>query len=687
MRAAPFVTTLTTRGGLVQVFVLPLGRLTDEALNRTVTSPLTVFPILEFMQCVVRYVESKTVTRMSLRVAVHGFDAVTPLGLLGTTMLHRLVLIHGTVVRVSSPVAQCTHMAFRCSSCRVVLTVPAVDGVLRYPVLCPTKRCRGTLFVPSTDEASCSEVQLLRVQESAHPPLLAPPSERPSSRRTTALPVASVDASHDACHGMKVVDVQVHAEMMDSFAPGDTVMVCGILHALRGEKQGTAHRLCVAARGLMRLEDRPHVTDHDADEGTCCPNPSPPCVDAAPTNLIARCLRLRACGSMFECLVASLCPSIHGLDGAKAALVLSLLGGTPHAHTRNSIHVLLIGDPGLGKSQLLRAVSRVSPRGVYVCANTSSSCGLTISLTRNACGETSFEAGAVVHGDGGVTCIDELDKAPSEHKALLEVMEQRSVSLAKAGIVFSIPIHTTIVAAGNPIGGCFAESAATGAANGTASADNATQAMGNFSAALLSRFDFVFCLRGTDRVDRQLTHHVLTHHAAKRSGREGHASDQVMSVSDMMALLHYARGRTPRLTAEASERLKAAYLDARRQHATNALGRPLTARHLQGLIRASEARAKGDLAVAVEVEHVDAILRLMRECHLDDACAMDRHHLAGVRRHRGCHSLGERAPPRRCCISWRHGWTRSSGRWCMSVTCFACAKSVGARTPTPHCGS
>ena len=87
VRAAPFVTPLRTRGGLVQVFVLPLGRLTDEALNRTVTSPLTVFPILEFMQCVVRYVESKTVTRMSLRVAVHGFDAVTPLGLLGPTLL------------------------------------------------------------------------------------------------------------------------------------------------------------------------------------------------------------------------------------------------------------------------------------------------------------------------------------------------------------------------------------------------------------------------------------------------------------------------------------------------------------------------------------------------------------------------------------------------------------------------
>lgn len=93
--------------------------------------------------------------------------------------------------------------------------------------------------------------------------------------------------------------------------------------------------------------------------------------------------------------------------------------------TRSNIHVLLLGDPGLGKSQLLRAACTIAPRSAFVCAHTSSSCGLTMTLSRDPISnEATFVAGAVVHGDGGITCIDEIDKGVSEHKALLEVMEQ-----------------------------------------------------------------------------------------------------------------------------------------------------------------------------------------------------------------------------------------------------------------------
>lgn len=164
---------------------------------------------------------------------------------------------------------------------------------------------------------------------------------------------------------------------------------------------------------------------------------------------------------------------------------------------RQNIHLLLLGDPGVGKSQLLRAACQFASRSAYVCAHTSSSCGLTVTLSRDpVSGETTFEAGAVIHGDGGVTGIDEIDKGGAEHKALLEVMEQETVSVAKAGVVFSLPVQTSIFAAGNPVGGSFSASfshASTAAGAGTCSTSLADVC--RLSPALLSRFDVVVCLR------------------------------------------------------------------------------------------------------------------------------------------------------------------------------------------------
>uniref|UniRef100_A0A0A9X3W5 DNA replication licensing factor MCM8 n=1 Tax=Lygus hesperus TaxID=30085 RepID=A0A0A9X3W5_LYGHE len=195
----------------------------------------------------------------------------------------------------------------------------------------------------------------------------------------------------------------------------------------------------------------------------------------------------------FRRLTQSLAPGLYGLSMVKEALLLSVVGGSAYkVGTRSNIHVLLLGDPGLGKSQLLRAMCAIAPRSAFVCAHTSSSCGLTMTLSRDPIsGEATFVAGAVVHGDGGVTCIDEIDKGVGEHKALLEVMEQETVSIAKAGMVFSMPVHTSILAAGNPIGGKFDLS-------------KPIAANVNLSPALLSRFDIVVCLHEGMQGERKL---------------------------------------------------------------------------------------------------------------------------------------------------------------------------------------
>ena len=165
----------------------------------------------------------------------------------------------------------------------------------------------------------------------------------------------------------------------------------------------------------------------------------------------------------FRLIVNSLCPGIFGHELVKAGLALSLFGGCQKYSedknkiaVRGDIHVLVVGDPGLGKSQMLIAVNQIAPRGVYVCGSYSSSAGLTVTLSREkGTGDYAIEAGALVLADQGVCCIDEFDKMSKDHQSLLEAMEQQSVSLAKAGIVCTLPARASVVAAANPVAGHY----------------------------------------------------------------------------------------------------------------------------------------------------------------------------------------------------------------------------------------
>lgn len=231
-------------------------------------------------------------------------------------------------------------------------------------------------------------------------------------------------------------------------------------------------------------------------------------------------------------LVDSFCPSIYGVTIAKLGVLLSLFGGVPVEQSlyssttvRGNIHVLLLGDPGLGKSQLLRFASTISPRGVYVGGNVSTSSGLTVTLVRDKGGSSgrgtdfALEPGALVLADEGVACVDELDKMAQDHPSLLEAMEQQTVSVAKAGVVCTLNAKTSVLAAANPSTGkitlpCLHIRTAALRQPSQFGPPPLESNAGRYdvqktilenvkmSTALLSRFDLVFLLR--DRGNREL---------------------------------------------------------------------------------------------------------------------------------------------------------------------------------------
>jgi len=475
-------------------------------------------------------------------------------------LLNNLIAVEGIVVRASPPKQKIVEAVFQ-HDCGNEVKVPVAGDTVEKPLQCPYCHKSSGNWRLVEEKSRFRDFQRLVIQEK--------PEEMPAGRMPRS------------------IEADIYDNLVDMARPGDRVVVIGVLK-LRGDggkRLKSLHDMYIETNNIMvsqRILEEIEITKEDEEN----------IKELAKDPLIRR------------KIIASIAPAIHGLWDIKEAIALLLFGGVPKVlpdgtKIRGDIHVLIIGDPGTAKSQLLQYVARIAPRAVYTTGKGATAAGLTAAVVRDKqTGEYYLEAGALVLADGGIACIDEIDKMREEDRvAIHEAMEQQTISIAKAGIVARLNARTSVLAVGNPRYGRYLVNRSI--------AENV-----NLPPTILSRFDLIFVMRDVPNSERdlRLAKHITYAHMKEEDVKP------IIEVETLRKYVAYARKFTRPVLSEGARKMLEEFFVEMRRKSLEVPDSPvaITARQLEALIRLAEAHAKMALNDVVTEDDAAEAIRLVK---------------------------------------------------------------------------
>ena len=504
---------------------------------------------------------------------------------LRSSNINKLIAVSGLIRKATEVRPKIINAAFKCQRCGDMTFMPQAEGKFVEPFECHNEACgRKGPFKLIHEESEFIDAQKLRIQES------------PDDLRGGEQP--------------QTLDVDVDDDVAGNVSPGDRTVISGILRSFqRSNQQGKSTFFDLVLDGVsIDIEDKEfediEISKEDVEE------------------IIA----LGKDPDIYNKIIYSIAPSIYGYEEVKEAMALQLFSGIAKtlpdgARIRGDIHVLLVGDPGVAKSQLLRYGVKLAPRGIYTSGKSSTSAGLTATAVKDEFGDGrwTLEAGALVLADMGLACVDELDKMEADDRSSMhEAMEQQTISIAKAGIMATLKSRCALLGAANPKFGRFDRY-------------EPIAKQINMPPALLSRFDLIFILTDEPSVNRDtaIAQHILkAHYAGELSVRRHNvlnsgisqeaitkAMEVIQPVIQAEKLRKYIaytkRNIFPIIQDDAKKQLIEFYLGLRKQGEDPNSPVPVTARQLEALIRLAEASARVRLSNTISTDDTARVIRIV----------------------------------------------------------------------------